>query len=94
MHDSTVFVEQPLRQKNSTNVYSWMTPKLPQTNWYPFREKYRIAEIDVHQSQIQLLNAQISQLQQENNAQKLHGPYHNEVQILTGKMFYFVYKIT
>ena len=33
--------------------------------------KTKIAEVDVHQSQIQLINAQISQLQQENNAQKL-----------------------
>ena len=47
-------------------------------------------KVDVHQSQMQLMNAQISQLQQENNAQKLQGPSHNEVQILTGKMFYFV----
>ena len=31
----------------------------------------KIAEIDVHQSQIQFLNAQVSQLQQENNALKL-----------------------
>ena len=48
--------------------------------------KTKVAEIDVHQSQIQLMNAQISQLQQENNALKLQGSSHQEVQTLTGKM--------
>ena len=48
--------------------------------------KTKIAEIDVHQSQIQLMNAQISQLQQENNALKLQGSSHQEVQTLTGKI--------
>ena len=32
--------------------------------------KTKIAEIDVHQSQIQFMNVQISQLQQDNSAQK------------------------
>ena len=35
--------------------------------------KSKIAEIDIYQSQIQLLTAQISQLRQENNALKLQG---------------------
>ena len=43
-------------------------------------------KVDVHQSQMQLMNAQISQLQQENNALKLQGSSHQEVQTLTGKM--------
>ena len=62
--------------------------------------KTKIVEVDVHQSQIQLMNAQISQLQQDNNALKLQisqlqqdnnalklqGSSHQEVQTLTGKM--------
>ena len=62
--------------------------------------KTKIAEVDVHQSQIQLINAlisqlqqennalklQISQLQQDNNALKLQGSSNQEVQILTGKL--------
>lgn len=49
----------------------------------------KIAEIDVHQSQIQFLNAQVSQLQQENTALKQqisHGSSSNDVQILTNKV--------
>ena len=49
----------------------------------------KIAEIDVHQSQIQFLNAQVSQLQQENNALKLQisqGSSNQEVQTLTRKV--------
>lgn len=49
----------------------------------------KIAEIDVHQSQIQFLNAQVSQLQQENTALKQqisHGSSSNAVQILTNKV--------
>lgn len=49
----------------------------------------KIAEIDVHQSQIQFLNAQVSQLQQENTALKQqisHGSSSHDVQILTSKM--------
>lgn len=44
---------------------------------------------DVHQSQIQFLNAQVSQLQQENNALKLQisqGSSNQEVQTLTSKV--------
>lgn len=49
----------------------------------------KIAEIDVHQSQIQFLNAQVSQLQQENTALKQqisHGSSSHDVQILTSKV--------
>lgn len=49
----------------------------------------KIAEFDVHQSQIQFLNAQVSQLQQENTALKQqisHGSSSNDVQILTNKV--------
>ena len=49
----------------------------------------KIAEIDVHQSQIQFLNAQVSQLQQENNALKLQisqGSSNQEVQTLTSRV--------
>ena len=57
-------------------------------------------KVDVHQSQMQLMNAQISQLQQENNALKLQisqlqqdnnalklqGSSQQEVQTLTSKI--------
>ena len=52
----------------------------------------KIAEIDVHQSQFQLINAQISQLQHENDALKLQisqisqGASNQDVQTLNKKM--------
>lgn len=49
----------------------------------------KIAEIDVHKSQIQLLNTQLSQLQQENAGLKQqisHGSSNHDVQILTNKV--------
>ena len=49
----------------------------------------KITEIDVHQSQIQLLNAQISQLQHENDALKLQisqGSSNQVFQTLNTKM--------
>lgn len=49
----------------------------------------KMAEIDVHQSQIQFLNAQVSQLQKENTALKQqisHGSSSHDVQILTSKV--------
>ena len=49
----------------------------------------KIAEIDVHQSQIQFLNAQVSHLQHENDALKLQisqGSSNPEIQTLTSKV--------
>lgn len=49
----------------------------------------KISEIDVHQSEIQFLNAQVSQLQKENTALKLQitqGTSTRDVQVLTNKL--------
>lgn len=49
----------------------------------------KISEIDVHQSEIQFLNAQVSQLQKENTALKLQisqGTSNRDVQILANKL--------
>jgi prefoldin subunit 5 len=49
----------------------------------------KITEIDVHQSQIQFLNAQVSQLQSENTALKLQisqGSSNPEVQVLKSEV--------